>query len=1111
LTWACPVCFCEGAEPVDVCPACGSDIAGLSTDSIPVPESAAAVEAPESPDDLAEVFRAQFERHEVRLPLEWIERLRRLAADAHPARRMATVLFLDLCGYSRLTEVLTTAQHDELLARFFGVCVDHVERNGGFIVRLMGDCVYAAFGAPWALERDSEAALKAALGIREELAAWPPFHGHVIQMSAGAAMGIADVRILDVQGRRTPDLFGTIVNLASRLQGAAGPGEILVSDALHEQTAGVFDFEEGEEFLPKNFSARVRPYRVLAHRGDRAVRRRGDLPFVGRGGECALVEGWFRRAAAGEFVSAWIAGEAGIGKSRLLAEALARGCGGGLETVQALAEPSSSWRPLAPVMEWLERLAGSARTPETRFEALGRRLVSGVESAIPAAAVSSLGYLLGVEPHASQLRGLRGSELREQVVGGLAEFLAHCARGGPLALVLDDAQWADPMSRDVLGRLEITAPRGLLLLRLTRNDDPALPSGESADRMTLGPIDNAARLALLGHLLELERLHPLQRARLLRDAEANPLQLIALGEAAADGLGRPGHSPAADDDALPGSLLELLQARIDRLEHRRKAILQCGAVIGSRFGFRLVSAVREAEEDLLSELFALRGLDMLRAREAGGDIEFQFHPSLLREVSYRMMTEGQRAGLHEQVAASIERRLSHERRELAWELAFHWQRAGRLDRARPYIIQATRRALAVGGSREALELVGPFLAGTGSDVLPGGDARRIILQQRALLFELAGRAARTLGEESAATGHFESFLALARELGHAAWTRHALHELAWQASARGAFKEATLLLGQIDAQAGSALALDVMNTRGVLLLHQGRHEEAREAFESVLATAPGSGPPPHALTEAVHNLGLVHHAEGRLEEALARFGDSLELKQASGDLPAQVLIRCNIAMILEQVSTSSDALAAYDEALAAADSCGYLAGACAVQANRANILLQARRWDEAARAAGAALHLARQICDRRMESLALENLGMAQAGLGFLDEAARNLWAASEIGASIRQPHREHSPVMGLAWVLLLAGSTAESRQTLGLLPADPPPDIAEWRRQALSALAAFESGDESEVPTVNQLLATAPPATPREPWERWVVIRRMLSGAGAAGELDAVVARLNE
>jgi class 3 adenylate cyclase len=584
-----------------------------------------------------------------------------MSDDASPAggdeRKLATILFADLVGFTELASSQDAERTRVVLDRFYDAMAEEIASAGGTVEKFAGDAVMAVFGVPVAQEDHVERALHAALAMQRRL----EYHfGDRLSLRIGVNTGEVIVGRARAQ---SSFVTGDAVNVAARLEQGAEPGETLVGERAASLVAGAFEFAQ-----PQGIEAKGKPDGVQCRRLVRALalmRPRGiaGLPraFVGRDRELAILLDAYERAAAGRevrFVA--VTGEAGVGKSRLvreLWEVLGR------DAPQTLRRTGRcpayghalSYRPIGDVLKEHFGLLDSD-PPERALARLGERRI--------------LGLALGLDV----AEGLHPIVARDRLHDAWLGFVQDLAAEHPLVLLVEDLHWAENPLLELLSRLgEIRAP--ILVVGTGRPEllERALPG----DRLRLEPLSPNEVERWLNELV------PGEIAAGVRDflegAEGNPLfleELLAalLEQGALSPEGGWDLAQLPEAALVPESVQALLAARIDQLPPTEKAALQAAAVIGRAFW---PGPVRELLAGAEPNLPLLQQRDFVR-RQSGssleGESEFVFKHALTREVAYGSLTRRERAHLHAGFATWLERRFGA-RDEHAAALAQHYASA----------------------------------------------------------------------------------------------------------------------------------------------------------------------------------------------------------------------------------------------------------------------------------------------------------------------------------------------------------------------------------------------------------------------------------------------------
>ena len=606
-------------------------------------------------------------------------------------RRLVTVLFADLVGFTTQAQDQDPEDTREFLTRYFDLARTIVERYGGTIEKFIGDAVMAVWGAPTAHEDDAERAVRAALDIVDAVPSLSDQLG--VEVRAGVLTGEAAVTIgASGQGM----VAGDLVNTASRLQSVAPPGSVLVGEATYRAASGAIDFEEAGEQLLKGKAAPVTAWRarsVVALRGGEGRGTALEPPFVGRDEDLRLVKDLFHateRESKARLVS--IVGQAGIGKSRLAWE-FEKYIDGVVEQVfwhtgrsPAYGEGISYWA----LAEMVRSRAGIA---ETDAPSIAReRLRTTAAEWLPDEAERRW-----VEPRLAALLALEpmppGS--RDELFAAWRTFFERIAERGPTALVFEDIHWADDGMLDFVEELlDRSRNRALFVITLARPElferRPSFGTMlRSSTAMRLEPLE-AAQIAEMVRGTVPGIPDEAVEAIVAR-AEGVPLyavetirMLIDRGALSARPDGRYELTAPIDRLAVPETLHALIAARLDALDEGERRLLQTAAVVGQSFAVdALAAVVDESVDELRQRLDNLVKRQLLhvdidpRSAERG---QYQFVQAVVREVAVNSLARSDRRGLHLAVARHYES-LGDE--ELAGVLASHYVDAYRATPAGP--------------------------------------------------------------------------------------------------------------------------------------------------------------------------------------------------------------------------------------------------------------------------------------------------------------------------------------------------------------------------------------------------------------------------------------------
>ncbi|HEX6399479.1 MAG TPA: adenylate/guanylate cyclase domain-containing protein [Actinomycetota bacterium] len=595
---------------------------------------------------------------------------------AREERKVVTVLFADLVGFTGRSERLDPEDVRATLTPYFARLREELERRGGTVEKFIGDAVMAVFGAPTAHEDDPERAVRAALAIREAVAEMneqdPDLDLHVrIGITTGEALVSLEADPLQGEGIAA----GDVVNTAARLQSAAPVDGIVVGDATHRATERAFDYRSLDPVDAKGKAEPVHAWEVIEARSRFGVdvTRRVDTPLVGRERELALLRDALDRVRLqDEPQLVTLVGEPGIGKSRLVHElyAYVESFSDLITWRQGRCLPYGEGISYWALGEIVKAEAGILETdPDT---AASEKLERTVEALVPGNERSwvarNLRPLIGVVTGQ-----VAAAEASEDAPAAWRRFLEGMAERRPTVLIFEDLHWADEGLLDFLDvTIDWMRDVPLLVLCTARPEllsrRPGWGGGKlNAATISLSPLSDPETARLLAGLFDRAVLPADLQATLLNRAGGNPLY--------AEEFARMTTGRSADELAsleLPDSVQGIISARLDGLEPGDKTLLQDAAVVGKAFWPGAVTAIggTAVTEDRLLPLERGRFVRRSRRSSVGAEAEYTFLHALVRDVAYGQIPRAERAEKHRAAATWIAS-LSGDRLEDRAELLAH--------------------------------------------------------------------------------------------------------------------------------------------------------------------------------------------------------------------------------------------------------------------------------------------------------------------------------------------------------------------------------------------------------------------------------------------------------
>jgi tetratricopeptide (TPR) repeat protein/transcriptional regulator with XRE-family HTH domain len=616
---------------------------------------------------------------------------------------------------------------------------------------------------------------------------------------------------------------------------------------------------------------------------DAAIGLPGDgTPFVGRGNEYGLLIGLVARLTTGAGQTVLIEGEPGIGKSRLMREAARYAAAHGLATLATNCYEIERAIPYQPVIDLVTRALD--RAPAAALRELAPVSLAELAAVVPEIAerFPGLPQLSNDFPEARQARLCRA-------VGQLLE----AARGGrPLVLMVDDIQWADDASAQVLHYLaRRAAERPVLVIYAYRDEE--LDSDERLARLVESLRREAAArrvpLARLG-LADAERLvaalgdarlgAPGLAERLHRETEGNPFFLVSILDSLSDGETQLGARPSDGPGLLPDALRAAVRARLAHVPREIRPTLEAAAVLGRRFDFdTLLDVAREPEAGLLDAVEALVRRRLLREEPEGG--VYDFSHDKVREVAYRDIGGARRRLLHRSVAEALERRGEGESHERDARLAEHYERAHDWSKALRYLVLAGERSQALFAMRDALHWLDRAVA------LAESHPEALDERQRLLLYERRGAARAHAGQTDGAVADIRRVIDAARAAGDREKAREALIQLGMAYRRADAYREATACLTDALAESRATgderQAADTLYHLGTVAWSTGLNDQAIRFHQEAVAICERSSLADLIAVQAYHGRGEAHFANAEPAPAVACYTRSLELARGIGD------------------------------------------------------------------------------------------------------------------------------------------------------------------------------------------------------------------------------------
>jgi class 3 adenylate cyclase/tetratricopeptide (TPR) repeat protein len=898
-----------------------------------------------------------------------------VAAPPEEERRIVSILFVDLVGFTERSDRADPEDVRRTLIPFHGRVKEDLERFGGTLDKFIGDAVMGVFGAPVAHEDDPVRAVRCALRILdsiEELRRDDPALAVRVAVNTGEAV------VTFGSGPQVGEaVAGYVVNTASRMQSLAPGGSVVIGETTLRAVRDAFDVEPLPPAVVKGKSEPLSVWRVLSERSGVG----GDVraaPFVGREQELALLRQLFDRAVTGSsFQIVTLVAEPGIGKSRLVEEFRSRI--GGVRWLSSRSLPYGEEGVFAPLAEIVRDVAEI--DPSHGAAEAAERLADLVARAEPDA--SERRWL---ESRLRPLLGLGGGSDETISATETAQAWARVlsSEPGPLVLELEDLHWADDVLVEAVEALASALARHPVLLLVTARPEFLDRHAGFAARRTNGRTnattislerlspDDTARL--VSELVASTVLPAPARAELVERAGGNPLYALEFARM----LSEQARAGDAEEIALPESVQAVIAARLDAIPAEQRSIVLDASVVGNAVWPGALAALSERQaDDVRTELGALVHRGILAGAEPStfaGEPEYVFTHALIREVAYARIPRAQRARRHLAAGRWIEHASGDRADERSEMLARHFATAvdlavvaGEADVAESARSPAIRWLMTAAQRASRLDARGAFeLADRAVMLTPAGSSDRA---EALTLSALMGRRSNELDGEEVLRRYEEAY-ELFRELGDRLAAGSALTRIGSQAGALGDGPRSREMLAKaievLEREPPGEELARAYAFRAEEGMFAGRNDEAKAFADRALGLLAGSEG--EIAMIALHIRGDARAAEGD-EGGLEDLEEALRIAHASGDAVGIATSENYLAEWAWAMRGPAAGLGHFSSSLEVAERRG-LAVALWAKVGLLGAFFDLGEWDRALEVAGEMLSVGRERLDGSLEATA---------------------------------------------------------------------------------------------------------------------------------------------
>lgn len=949
--------------------------------------------------------------------------------------RPAVALFLRFTGLNYEDDPQAGPKLDDFVRRVQNILTQY----GGTLLQLTigdkGSYLYASFGAPIAHEDDAFRAANAAL----ELEKLPFLAAAPVQI--GMSRGVMRAGSYGSRKRRTYGVLGDDVNLAARLMERADPGQILVSEAIEKLLRRGFYLESVAAMPLKGKRGTVPVYSLTRRRRPQTGYLQApeyNIPLVGRRAELQLITQKLKLVYQGQGQIIGITGEAGIGKSRLVAEINKLAEAG---NVPVYLGECQSYGTNIPYLVWVsiwhaflglnstDSLAWQVEEMEKQIA----RLAPERQNAIPL-----LAAILGLPVADNEFTRSLDPQSRRMALEALllsclqAGAQQRQAAGSALVFIFEDVHWIDPISHDLLtgmGRAIASLPVLLVLayrppeqVRLQKPRLEALPHFTAISLAELSPAEAEeliqAKLRQLFSTQATAVAEPLVTQVTAR-AQGNPFYVEELVNYLHDRGVDLTDVAALENLDLPTSLHSLILSRIDQLNEAQKLTLKIASIIGRLFRFGwLLGYYPDLGEvaQVRAHLLELERLDLTPIDQPEPELVYMFKHIVTQEVTYESLPYATRAMLHEQLAQYIERLDANRFVDL---LAFHYGRSQNLPKKQEYLEKAGVAAAHRFANEEAVDYFTRALELT----MESDHGRRYdLLLQREQLYNLQGERQRQQADLKA-LGQLARLLRKASKEAEVALRQARFAEITGDYKAASEASQQALAMARLGRSVDQEAAAYLQWGRA--LFRQAEYEKARRCCQHAFTLAEQAGLT-NLAADCLMNLGNVSWSKGDYAEALGHYEAALTLKQHVGDRRGESMLLNNLGVVALSRSDYETAQGYYEAALAIMKEIGDRRNESFVLGNLGLVAVHLGQYSAAQTYQRKSLRLRQEMADSYGENLALLNLGTVSLYLGDYKQARAYYEPALE---KYRATHNAQSEVEILVYLSLLSHQLGDQAQ----------------------------------------------------------------------------------
>jgi serine/threonine protein kinase/tetratricopeptide (TPR) repeat protein len=653
-------------------------------------------------------------------------------------KRTVIIVVAEISGYHEMLHILDEEETALIMNECFEFFRKATETHKGILKKISVNNYMVLFGIPSASEDPSKHAMNLSIELRNRLGQLNKDKRLPVPLSlkVGIHSGKIIVDEIWIDDQKEYSVIGDAVNVVLKLKDLAKIGQVYVSGPIHKFTKNEFEFKKVEPLIIKEDNKQLSIYELLSvkekiYRAGFESKRMIFSEIIGREKELDKLQLHLLKLINGEGSIVNVIGEAGIGKSRLIAELCKKDEINRVTLLEGRALSIGKNLAFHLIIDILKKFAGIDEEDDEaasfyKIEKMIRKIhPEAIQEILPFIAT-----LMGIRlsgKHAERIQGIEGDALEKLILKNLREFVGKSSEIKPLIFIIEDLHWADLSSIEMLESLyRLVENHSILFINVFRpgyekTSDRILSTIKDRyihyhEEIYIEPLSEQQSEILTNNLLRIKILPPKFSALLFERTEGNPFFIEEVVRSLIDEAivifenGEFKVSQKIETVMIPGTINEVLMSRIDKLDENTRTLLKTASVIGRYFFYKILVDVAHEIDEIDEQLTYLKEIQLVLKRQRMAEVEFLFKHALVQQVVYDTLTDKQKKQSHLRIAQAIERIFQDRLPEFYGTLAYHYSIAEELDRAEKYLILAGEKALKTSASSEAIHYYKQALA-----------------------------------------------------------------------------------------------------------------------------------------------------------------------------------------------------------------------------------------------------------------------------------------------------------------------------------------------------------------------------------------------------------------